>query len=122
MARVKVGLANLSDIDNGQILAEFDTELKRIVKDCLDRPGLAKARKVTLTAIVEPDSIQGTSQAQITDSAYIGFEVTSKIPSLRGKQYQVQVHGNGNIMVNPASPDDVRQGTLDELTDGSDSQ
>lgn len=119
MARVKVGLANLDDIDGGQIRAEFDAELRRVVKDCLDRPNLQKARKVTLTAIVEPDGSVGSNQAQITDSAFIGFEVKSTVPNLRGKNFQVQVHGNGNIMVNPASPDDVRQGTLDEINDGS---
>lgn len=120
MPRVTVGFQNLSDIDGGQIAAEFNDLMKKAVRDCIDRPGLSKARRVTLNVTIEPDDINAASSGRgVGDTVQIGFEVTSKIPAMKGKFFQTQIYGNGDIVVNPASPDDVHQRTLDEeLGDG----
>ena len=41
-------LANLRLLDFGKIGVAFDHEMKRIVDDCIERPGEDKARDVTI--------------------------------------------------------------------------
>lgn len=112
MPRVKVGLANLQEIDDGLTVRLFDRALKQVVADCVDRPGDKKARTVTLELAIVPQATDGVCETVLMEST-----VKSKIPAPRTKQYQVDVKGDGTLIVNPASPDDVRQRTLDERED-----
>jgi hypothetical protein len=40
--------------------------------------------------------------------------IRAKVPTRRSRKYQLAAHANGALLVNPDSPDDVSQMTIDE--------
>ena len=117
MPQVEVGLGNISEVDGGRIEAEFNAELRRAVKDCLERPGSTAARTVTLKVSVEPQGDPLLRGGALAEHAMLTFEVSSKVPAICGKAYQVKASGNGRIFTNPGSPEDVEQTTIDDFID-----
>jgi hypothetical protein len=49
-----LSLATLGQLDDGTVGAVVDAAIADILKDCDDRPGLKKARRVTLEVSFEP--------------------------------------------------------------------
>lgn len=111
MGKMKLGLDTLNQIDMGKIKAAFDHELKHVVKDALDRPGDSTPRVVQLSMSVVPD----VDSQGVAETVTCEFNVKSKVPPRRSKKYQLQASANGTVMVNPESPDNIHQGTLDEI-------
>jgi hypothetical protein len=111
--KLTLGLGTLKELDAGRIELAFNKALRDIIEDCRDRPTDETGRKVTLTAIVTPEHIDG-----VLDTCQVEFEVDAKVPKRRSKAYQMQAQGNGYLIVNPVSPTNVRQGTLDDAKDG----
>lgn len=109
----KLTLQGLTGLDNGKAAAVFQHELRKVVKDCVDRPGESGARKVYLEVSVKPSQ----DAAGICETAEVEFEVKSKIPTQRTKTYQMEVDARGELLFNEASPDDIKQRTLDEAND-----
>jgi hypothetical protein len=108
--KIKLTLDTLKSLDMGKISAAFDHELRHVVKDCIDRPGDESTRTVALQMTVKPEPSDG-----VCDTVMCEFTVTSKVPPRRSRQFQLQAHARGDVLVNTESPDDVRQGTLDEI-------
>lgn len=109
MASVKVGLENLSAMDSGMTAHLFNRALKQAIADCVDRPSDDAARTVMLKLTIKPQETDGVCETVLMDA-----QVQTKLPTPRTKQYQAGVKGDGTIVVNPASLDDVRQRTIDE--------
>jgi hypothetical protein len=109
MARVKVGLENMSVIDDGLTVRLFNRELKKVVADCTDRPQDKSVREVTLKVRIVPQCVDGVCETVLMETT-----VTSKTPAPRTKMYQVAVKGDDQLIANPASLDDAHQRTLDE--------
>lgn len=114
MGMVKVGLETLQQLDGGGIVAEFNEELKRCINDCLYRPHDTKPRKAVLQISVVPIPPTG---AGVVEHANISAQIKSSIPVVTSREFEARVYGNGTLGINPASPDDVEQGTLDDLRD-----
>lgn len=111
MSRKPFRIENIGEIDDGRIAAAVNVELGRVVQDCINRPGDASARKVTIETIVKPQK----GDDGVCVAVDVEFEVKSRVPSRRSKRYEMQTNAGGALVFNPASPDDVRQGTLDEM-------
>ena len=60
---------------------------------------------------ITPDNPDGTGEV---DTAQIKFKVWSRIPKHELQEIHAGVNKDGSIVFNPASPDDIRQGSLDE--------
>ena len=111
MGKVKLGLENLQLLDNQKIAAAFNHELRHVVKDCIDRPGDDRARAVSLDMTVTPECDR---ESGVCDTVSVEFTVKSAVPNRRSRKFQMAVDAKGVIVVNPESPENVRQGTLDE--------
>lgn len=107
----KLTLKSLPELDGGRVMSGFDRELAACVKDVIDRPLEKGARKVTLTLTLKPIVEDGHASV-----GNMEFEIVSKIPKRRSRTHEVALHAAGSIGFNPVSPDNVYQGTLDELT------
>lgn len=108
--KIRLSLATLGQLDLGKIDAAFAAELRHVVKDCIDRPHEESARKVVLELAVTPRASDGV--CSVVDGE---FTLKSTVPPRRTRPYEMAVHASGQLLVNPESPDDIRQGTLDEV-------
>lgn len=108
--KIPMTLNSLGELDNGKIVAAFDHELRHVVRDCVDRPGDKSSRVVTLQLNVTPDP----DERSLCETVLCEFTVKSQVPPRRTKAYQLEARANGAVLVNPASPESIRQGTLDE--------
>lgn len=105
----KLTLASIKDLDNGRLSEAFRQELGHVVKDCYDRPNDGTARKVALTFSVTPKGEGG-------EAVEVELEIKSTVPPRRSRPFEMAVHPReGDLIFNSDSPDDIRQGTLDEV-------
>lgn len=113
MAKLQLSLANIGQIDLGKIQAAFDVEVRRCLGDCEDRPADRTPRVVSLNLSITP-----VGDGAACELAEAEFTMTSKVPPRRSKPYQVSIRKTARGVVgvfNDESPEDARQGTLDEL-------
>lgn len=110
MAIEKLTLDGIARLDDERIAKAFALALDRARRDCHDRPALEKARKVTLTILMTPcedeDGSCGTVDVQ--------FELDDNVPKRATRKYNMRSLSTG-LWFNELSPDDVRQGTLDQV-------
>lgn len=111
--KVRLDLQQLAMLDNGKVAAIFARELRHVVTDCVDRPTDDKARKITMTVSVVPQECDG-----VCETVEAEVQIKSSVPDRRTRPYQLAVNARGDVIVNDASPEDVRQGTLDEANAG----
>jgi len=107
MALEKFTLATVSDMDGGRIRTAFEQALKRCEDDLKDRPGVKAARKVELHLALAPVADGGE-----LDSVNVTFRIKDNVPKRESKAYNMQ-SVPGGLLFNDASPEDVRQKTLD---------
>jgi hypothetical protein len=112
MAKMNLSLGALKELDNGLIERLFNRGIQQVIKDCMDRPGLDKTRKVTLTVTITPVSSDANGESVCRDVA-AEFAVAVNCPAQASRTYQLDASPNGQAIINPASPD-IRQGTLDD--------
>lgn len=104
-------LSSIKDLDDGRVEAAFNTAVKTCIQDCMDRPNDDSTRTVTFVAHITPLS----ENAGICEEVDIDFTVAPKIPKRRSKSYRMIPHPNGAALFNPASDDNPKQSTLDEI-------
>ncbi len=106
----KFDLSSLVTIDEGRVRDLFEQALKRCRDDCHERPGVSKARKVTLSAtltpVCSPEGAMGSCDVQ--------FEVDDSLPKRVSPCYNMKA-ARGGLLFNEMSPDDINQGTLDDF-------
>lgn len=107
--KVQLDFGQIAELDQGRIAAAFNKELGRVVEDCVRRPDNKTPRTVTLQVKVAPDGSDG-----VCDRTMIEFTTHSKLPPRTSRAYQTETDGKGKLLVNPESPDDIKQMTLDE--------
>lgn len=107
MALEKFTLATILEMDGGRIKTAFEQALKRMELDCKDRPGVKAARKLELVLQMTPIADNGE-----LDSVDVTFRIKDSVPKRESKSYNMQSVAGG-LLFNDASPDDVRQMSLD---------
>ena len=85
----------------------FEQALKRLEADCKDRPGVKRARQLQLVVDMQPVADDGE-----LDSVNVTFRIKESIPKRESKAYNMQAVPGG-LLFNDASPEDVRQMSLD---------
>jgi len=111
MGKQRLTLQSLTGLDSGVPAGAFQAELRKVVEDCIKRPGLDSVRKVQLDVHIKPC----VDSRGVCEIANVEFEVSSSIPKQRTREYQMEVHAKGELLFNELSPDDVHQQTLDEV-------
>lgn len=109
MGLEKLTLASLDVIDGGRLREAFEAALKVARLDCYDRPRLDSARKVLLSISLTPVARQDGTLSSIE----VQFEVDNKTPKKVSPSFDM-LPEQGGLFFNEMSPDDVRQGTLDQ--------
>lgn len=111
---VEFDISKIGDLDGGRVLEAITQAIERAVHDCEDRPGVSKARNVTLTMSVSPViDDDGTME-----SIDLSFGVGEKRPARQSKNYNLAARRAGNrwkLLFNDLSQDDVQQMTIDQV-------
>jgi hypothetical protein len=110
----KLNLQNLILLDFGKIPAAFDTEMSRVVKDCMDRPLDDKARKVAIVFTVRPKSeaVDAGTGAVDCDRVSVEAEIQSTVPKRRTKVYDMLPKQDGTLMFHPDLAEEPDGSTL----------
>lgn len=108
MAKMRLTLEKLKDLDYGKIHVVFERHMRRGVQDCLDRPADNKPREILLRFLLVPDTDQNGDCCHIKVEA----TVTLKVPPHRSRVYECIPRKNGELFFNPQEPDDVEQTSL----------
>jgi len=98
MPRLELQLSNLRELDPRLDIAASE-ELKTLVRDIQDRPGVTAARKLPLELSLTPVAPRG-----VVDAVKVGVKIGSRLPAKQSPEYETAPHGSGALMSNPASP------------------
>jgi hypothetical protein len=110
-SQLLLSLENLKHLDLGKAALTFDDCLRRAVRDCLERPGDKRDRRVSMVLTLVPSAnIQGES---ITCEGAKGkFLIQVKIPNYETAEVDFGVRNTGALIFSPANPRDHRQESL----------
>jgi hypothetical protein len=109
MALEQFHLATLATLDGGRVGAAFDLALRRVIDDLNSRPNDDRARKLSLTVVLQPVADE---KGDLVDTQ-VQFLVADNLPKRQSKVYSMSAEG-GELWFNELSPDNVRQMTIDE--------
>jgi hypothetical protein len=104
----QLALASLKELDSGKAYEAFGVHLMRAAKDCLDRPGDSKPRKVTLEIGVVPVLDEGGT----CDKVKFQIHASSSLPKHRTRVYEAALRANGMLAFNVDFPDEADQSSL----------
>lgn len=107
MALERFALSTIATMDDGRINEAFLQALRRCEDDCKDRPGLKDERVVKIEVRMAPIGDEGD-----LESVNVAFKITDTVPKRSSKTYNMK-SVPGGLLFNDASPEDVRQATLD---------
>lgn len=115
MARTRFSLQSLKDVDMGRGDIAFSNELAAAVADINDRPGVKTARKVLIEVTLKPELRQSQSGHSVLEGIETTFEFATELPRRRSSPIKMTPGHDGGLYFNSLSPDNPRQGTLDEV-------
>ena len=100
----------IGKLDEGRVAVAVNNALAQIAHDLNRRPGVDKARKLTLTLTMKPQ----IDSDGLLGSVDIGKTIKATLPDTQGHITNAKVNASGELVWNDASPDDIKQSTLDE--------
>ena len=96
----KAYVFTLKTIDKIDALNQsFDELLKTCVRDCIERPGLNKIRKLTLHVDVKPDT-------EDADKVHVDITCSSSIPARAIPDYRMITTTTGGLKFQPNAPNE----------------
>lgn len=101
-------LESLEHLDLGKASAAFNSHIKRVATDCIDRPGDANARKVTMEVAIKPVINDDGTAERIK----MQIQVKSTVPSHRTRVYDLGLRHNGVLVFSEDSPTNFDQSTM----------
>ena len=115
------GLADLAALDGGKLEAAFRARLLQVLDDLRDRPGDEDAREIVLKMKASPVA---DAQGGL-EGLKVWFELAAKVPAGRTRDYSADYQRSPAgapvaLIYNDLSPEDVGQGTLDEVATDAD--
>lgn len=111
MAQKVFKIQELGSLDLGFVAAALNTELRRVVLDCIDRPLNANGRKVAMIMTVKPVPDQQNAVSEI-EFVTVGVEISSSIPKRQSKIFQMDPCRDGSLLFNPDLPEEPDGRTL----------
>jgi hypothetical protein len=110
----KFGINDLPTLDDGRVAATVDKLIRTVVEDCSNRPGVGAARDVTLKIKIKPQ----TDERGMCTDVHVDVVSSCTVPNGQSKTFAMAVRPNGTVLFNDLSPDQPRQHTTDEVSDG----
>ena len=111
MALKVLTLDTIKDLDLGRVGVGFSRLLEQAVRDCLDRPGDERARKLILQSALKPKA-EIVGQTVSCEGAAGVAQLRLKLPDYESQEVDFGVKQNGRLVFNEESPRDHRQATL----------
>lgn len=108
MTQKLFSLKTLHELGDGALEQDFDAVLQAVVKDCLARPTIDRAREVKLVVQVKPKP----GQDGVCDDVEVNVQVASKAPAKVVPPYRMRATVNGGLRYAPGSPDNPDQSSL----------
>jgi len=114
MAIKPLNLESLHDLDGGRPAAAFLQRLTQAVRDCQDRPGDDRHRKVVMQVELWPvaDHDEET-QAVYLAGVKVAFQFKTTIPTQQTRDYTMAATHQGLLQFNEDELKNPRQRTLD---------
>jgi hypothetical protein len=108
-------LSDFANFHNGRLDAAFAHSLGQALQDIEARPSNGKPRKVKLELALHPS----TNENGLLSTVTFTHACTCTLPPQTSATYNVALKTGqpvaDGIEINEASPDNIKQGTLDEL-------
>jgi hypothetical protein len=111
MSLLRLSLESIKQLDGGMAMHTFQDAVQRAVKDCIERPGDKRARKVVLQLSLVPVPMISGSTIDC-DGAKGAFQCKVRIPDWVTREVDFGVQNSGDLIFNPDSPRDHKQMTL----------
>lgn len=109
MNKNKLSLETLGQLDDGTVSAVVDAAIADMLKDCDDRPGLTKARKLTLEVSFLPVVDERSFVFKGVD---ISTTVKASVPAQTIREQYLQTTLDTSVNQLQANFSDVSQGSL----------
>ena len=114
-----LGADTLQHLDRGVAAAALDKAIRAAVRDCIDRPGDERQRKITLSLALVPvrEVIANVISCEGAKGTYL---VRVRIPDYESQPLDFGVRENGLLIFSENSPGNHRQTNLfsDSETEG----
>jgi len=110
MSLMVLSLENLKELDFGKVAVMFNSALERAVRDCVDRPGDKKVRKVTFQLDLKPIVDQDAE----LECVEVKCQAKTSVPNFQNRGLQLvprKDRGQNVLAFNPDSAD-ARQNDL----------
>ena len=111
MGLMRLSLESIKEVQGGVALEMFQDALHHAVKDCIDRPGDKRARKVTMQMNITPVAVTNGNTIDCEGAKGV-FQCRAKMPDRESAEIDFGVQNSGDLIFNPDSPRDHRQTTL----------
>lgn len=110
MPATTLTLGSLLDLDDGNVAAAVDDQLRRCSQHLKQRPDEEAARTVMLEIHMKP----GPESVKTT------FKVKTRLPAYETDEYQMLPAKDGTLWFQTLSPDNPRQADLSQASDEAD--
>ena len=112
MAILELKLEQLKNLDFGRPAVAFEAGLRDAARDCIDRPGDKRPRKVVMEFVLEPVLEQDGD----CNHAVGHFRVKTMLPHRQTKPYSFGLKKQGILFFSENSPQNVDQLTFEDQT------
>ena len=103
-----LGAGTLANLDRGAAAKALDNAIAAAVRDCLDRPGDDRARKITLTLEITP-VCEVIDNVVTCEGAKGCYKVRYRQPDWESRTLDFGVRTSGHLVFSDISPDNHRQ-------------
>jgi len=103
----RFALPALMSIDDGRVRLAWEQQLQRLFEDMKDRPGVDKARELTLKTVMKPV----VNEAGELESVEVEFEIKSGEPRRLSNKYSMKA-GRSGLLFNEFAPENADQMTF----------
>lgn len=111
MALMQLKLETLKDLDFGRPAVAYEQGIADAVRDCIDRPGDKRPRKVSMEFVIIPMVEQEGDCNEVMGE----FKIKTVLPHRQTKPYSFGLNKQGRLFFSENAPDNVDQTTFDDI-------
>ena len=111
MSLIALKLETLKDLDFGRPAVAYEQSIADAVRDCIDRPGDKRPRKVTMEFVITP---QGGDDGDC-DAVEGEFKIRTVLPHRQTRPYSFGLNKRGSLFFSENCPENVNQTTFDDI-------
>ncbi len=106
-----LNLQSMAELSHGSVGVAVDKLIRQAIRDCIDRPGDNRARKLTVQIEFTPTA-RVDGQSVTCEGAKAIAKARLKTPDYETGVLDLMVRENGSCVFAPASPENAAQATM----------